>query len=87
MATRGASPGYARDRIDHHTAALHRLCEAIEAGTLDADHLAEREARVLAPLEITPLVAALDPDAGPDAGPDDGPDAGPGAGPTRVRRP
>jgi len=61
MATRGASPGYARDRIDHHSGALHRLCAAIEQDHLDVDHLAEREARVLAPHEVTALVAALDP--------------------------
>ncbi|MFO7778611.1 MAG: 1,4-alpha-glucan branching protein domain-containing protein [Nitriliruptoraceae bacterium] len=69
MATRGASPGYAHDRIDHHTAALHRLCAAIEAGTPDGDHLAEREARVLAPVDVAALVAALDPPGGTAAQP------------------
>ncbi len=61
MATRGATPEYARDRIDHHSAALHTLCAAIEAGSGEDDHLAAREARVLAPVEVEALVAALDP--------------------------
>ena len=61
MATRGASPAYARDRIDHHSAALHSLCEAIEEGRGEDDHLGEREARVRAPVEVDALVAALDP--------------------------
>ena len=61
MATRGASPGYARERIDHHAAALHELCAAVEGGRGEDDHLAAREARVLAPIDVAPLVAALDP--------------------------
>ncbi len=60
MATRGASPAYARDRIDHHGAALHALCAAIEEGRDEDAHLADREARVLAPVEVGALVAALD---------------------------
>lgn len=60
MATRGASPDYARDRIDHHGAALDTLCAAIEESRGEDDHLAAREARVLAPVEVDALVAALD---------------------------
>ncbi|MFU8839483.1 MAG: 1,4-alpha-glucan branching protein domain-containing protein [Nitriliruptoraceae bacterium] len=61
MATRGASPEYARDRIAHHADALHRLCQVVVDGRGDDDHLAEREARVLAPIEVGPFLAALDP--------------------------
>jgi len=61
MTTRGASPGYAQDRMAHHAEALHRLCRAVAAAGPDDDHLAAREARVLAPVEVGPFLAALDP--------------------------
>jgi len=60
MTTRGASPEYARDRIAHHAEALHRLCDAIDAGLPDDDHLREREALVLAPRQVEPFVRAVD---------------------------
>jgi len=66
MTTRGASPDYARDRISHHAEALHRLCDAIDAGRADDDHLRQRETQVLAPREVGPLVSALD--RGPPGG-------------------
>jgi predicted glycosyl hydrolase (DUF1957 family) len=63
MATRGASPDYAADRVAHHADALQRLCRVIVDGRPDDDLLADREARVLAPVEVGPFLAALDPDA------------------------
>jgi predicted glycosyl hydrolase (DUF1957 family) len=60
MTTRGASPEYARDRIAHHAEALHRLCDAIDAGLPDDDHLREREALELAPRQVEPFVRAVD---------------------------
>jgi 1,4-alpha-glucan branching enzyme len=60
MVTRGNSPGYAEDRVADHAAQLHRLCDAIEAGTVDEAEVAVLAARDDAPADVTALLAALD---------------------------
>jgi 1,4-alpha-glucan branching enzyme len=61
MATRGNSPGYARERIDAHVERLHRLCDAVESGDADAaDDLTARFAELDdAPDDPAAIVAAL----------------------------
>ena len=61
MTTRGASGDYARHRVEVHAAALHELCDAIEADTVDPARLAALAARDRAPADPAALVAALDP--------------------------
>jgi 1,4-alpha-glucan branching enzyme len=61
MVTRGNSSGYAADRVADHGDQLHRLCDAIEAGTVDHDEVARVAARDDAPADVTALLAALDP--------------------------
>jgi 1,4-alpha-glucan branching enzyme len=60
MVTRGNSPGYAEDRVADHAAQLHRLCDAIEAGTVDEAEVAVLAAQDDAPADVTALLAALD---------------------------
>ncbi|MCC5947913.1 MAG: DUF1957 domain-containing protein, partial [Nitriliruptoraceae bacterium] len=66
MATRGASPGYATERVGSHTRAVHEVCDAIDAGLHDDDALAAVVARDEAPERVEAMLAALDPD-GPEA--------------------
>ncbi len=61
MVTRGNSPGYAADRVADHAQQLHRLCDAIENGTVDDAEVAAIAARDDAPADVTALLAALDP--------------------------
>ena len=64
MTTRGASPGYAHERIGSHTRAVHELCDLVESGRTDAtaaDALAAIAARDDAPADVEPLLEALDP--------------------------
>ncbi len=58
MTTRGNSPGYARERVDRHADALHRLCTDVDRGTDDAD-VAALTSRDGAPAEVGPLRDAL----------------------------
>ncbi|TVR29163.1 MAG: DUF1957 domain-containing protein [Nitriliruptor sp.] len=66
MATRGNSPGYAKERISSHVQRLNRLCEAVERGdAATADDLAAGFAGLDdAPDDPAAIVAALDPTDG-----------------------
>ncbi len=61
MVIRGKSSGYAQQRVAHHAAALHRLCDAIETGSGEPQDLDALEARDDAPADPSALVAGLDP--------------------------
>jgi 1,4-alpha-glucan branching enzyme len=65
MVTRGNSPGYAADRVADHAGHLHRLCDAIERGEVDEVAVAAIAARDDAPVDVTAVLAALDPVGAP----------------------
>jgi 1,4-alpha-glucan branching enzyme len=67
MVTRGNSPEYAHDRIDHHASAALRLCALVTEGRHDDAWLRKRSDQVPAPADCTPLVLALLTSARPDS--------------------
>jgi 1,4-alpha-glucan branching enzyme len=64
MTTRGESPDYARDRVHHHSTAVHHLCDLVEQGSDDDGLLRRLQAADDAPADPSALLAVLDPGDG-----------------------